>query len=906
MILKQIRFYILFLVFSFNVIADSSCLLESLEHQVAKKSYHVLNSKGVKNKLSFSYEIEYNLKETPNLVKYYKVKGFKDSDWIKLSESERLELAIKKHATTSSQNSVVLVKLETAPDFLPKKIVKESSVNLEMVDNPISGDLNLINKNIDWIWENIGAGSIQGHVAFDKKNVVLHKVDQAVKLDYDISQAQSFVKGYSAYIQDNSKLPGSNINHHSLGPVDALTLKKIRENTNSKLKTQLSYDRNLKFIYGQAYRGDLYGSNKVGFEIRNCHKRKDCFKLKMQQLSDDLETNFSIYHYIPESDVISGKKLNEISDDIQDIYRKAGKVQSNVNSPYVSGSSYELRYLYPHLDWTNHPLITVLPKQKLKDFKMKYKKYFNEYEKEVRKLKDMSSEEYPKQLQIITSRWAHNIGIDKYLEEGMLLIRDLNNRNYIEHFNLKLTKSKNIHEHDYELLNNSLKQVAIVHGEGKELNNYVKGIKELDPESIGELSHFIRNPIWAKSFGDFSLNADPETIASLLQQSSSKADFLNTFSNLTSKSEKKLLKILKETGLHTSIGTPYGRWVFDKISENGPEFVEMLMKASEELKLTDAEIGNILKATSIKKFPNKFNTDLSFAKHVLSLLSDRKNEKTFKWLSKELDTIKVTSNDELEFFQVLLVETADKMQAIDSKHFLVKLGENEFVVKASNKKSSPFSFTRAEDFGRGRIDSLVEARINKLSKGKMKVSNLDFLSIIKKNPDSVFVISATSIHHQGLVIGDMVYSVVSDKGVTKLPLENWISKWGNSTLVELNVNKKTKKKIFDSIEAEIGKPVNFKIKAEDGFINCTNMVSCHIEKADVIEFPNQYVRSDSKGQINYLQEQLIKDDMIKAVYIRNKYLIDPSIKNKIIAGSIVFGVASAYGYFIYSLLEEDE
>ena len=204
----------------FTSVASSLKKLEA-----PKKSYGIKNVDGSKNEISFSYEIEYSLVENPSVVNYYKLPDISDADWLKLPQDERVAMALEKQRSITKQGTVVLVKMNDSPEFLPKKMVYESRNNLEMIDNPIKTELGKINENLDWIWENIGPGSIQGHLAFDKEGVRLLSTDRAISFDYDISQAESLVKGYQSYkIKGDKGNPGANLSHPSLGPVTNETM----------------------------------------------------------------------------------------------------------------------------------------------------------------------------------------------------------------------------------------------------------------------------------------------------------------------------------------------------------------------------------------------------------------------------------------------------------------------------------------------------------------------------------------------------------------------------------------------------------------------------------------------------------------------------------------------------------
>lgn len=883
------------------------CLNEVKNDYEVKDFYEAKGIKGQKHKLSYSYEIEYNLRENPNIVNYYKVKGYSDEAWMKLSKQERLKIALDKHRNTASQNKTVLVKTDTAPEFLPKKMVKESNVNLEMIDNPISENLDEIYKNLDWIWENLGPGSVQGHVAFGKKGVRLNSVDQYIKLDYDLSQAQAFSKGYSSYLKNGKRgSPGANITHHSLGPVDNITLKKVRKATNPKkdLKGGVSYDRNMKFVYGTAYRKDLYGRSKVGFEIRNCHKRLDCIKSKMKNLSEDVENNFDFYKHIEPSQEISKDLMKSLPEDIQAIYMNAGKIQGNKYSGYVTGSSYDLRYLNPHLDWVNHPYIKALPETKKKEFIELLEKVNAEHLKEVRRIGVYKNGTLPERLQIANAKWGYDLKLDEYLAEGKEILQKIHKQDFIESEGLNLVRAKDADAEAYKNINEAIRKIAMTAGNADEGRKIARGLKNIPQSKLAKNLKEIDNSKKARHVVILSENVKPEIVGSLFRQSDNKIKFLENYSQLPKDRQVKLGKVLNETGLSTTIETPHGSWVHSKLAENNVESLNKLMDITDEMGLTTYELSNVLTASSIKKFPKDFFDNPVQARHVLDILSKRKSPESVVWMQENLGKIKIKSKKDRSFYHTLMLDAADDLKAISKNEFLGKIGDKEYVIKV-RKSNQPLSVKTLDEFGTKKAQKMYEKKLASFSKGKVKVSREELINVIRKNPDQVYVISATGIHHQGLVIGDTVYSVVSNSGISKLPVENWVSNWGNSTLVELNLNKVMRKKVFDSIEDEVGKPVKFAIKAKKGHINCTNMVSCHLEGPGAMKFPNDYVRADSKGQIKYLSSLLGREDLVKAVYVRKMYAVDPQTVMKWTVYGMLGISSSLVGYVVYDILKED-
>ena len=889
----KLIFILKLLLFSSLVLANA-CLDQAIDGYKLQDVYHAVNDK---NPISFSYEIEYSLKENPNLVDYYRVKGISDEDWLKLPKDERLKRALKAHQKTSSQNSVVLEKLQTAPDFLSPTMVKESNTNLEMITNPITTKLEEVYQNLDWIWENIGPGSIQGHTAFNRKGVELENVIGLVKSDYDISQAESLVKGYEAHISRGSQA-GANLSHHSLGPVDNETIKVLEKNLGKpgKLKNKWGYSRETKFIYGLAYRPDLYGRNKVGFEIRNCHKRLQCIKDKLKLLSEDLQVGLDSFKHLADAPTINKEMLEDIPDSVRDVYSRAEKVNRKKNASYVTGSDYANRYLYPHLNWKEHPLITALPLKDQKEFHLKLEKANEAYNNEIVNIgKWKNTNLFPPKIQNATAKWAHSIGLDEYLKAGMKVHR---NAKQVSDITQNLV-NKGIPK---EVIN-ALSAAGMTEEQAKKIENAI-GLMGDSKLTLDEVFKFVQDFEKSKNFLKLIDELDPKTISEFLGHKQNKIKFLENFVKFNESERKTLGITFRKTGLRTTLDSPDGSWVFKKIISTEPETMKAIL---EYIKLADDNIklDVLLKARSVDYFPKEIVKDSNDLGIILEIMTGNKSVDNFKWMRDYLESVKLEKTDadkSRNFYQVLMLEASTSIEPLSKREFLVNYEGISLVAKLKRGNSKPFSFKNKEDYGADKVDKLVAKRLEEYARIGVKVSDLELLNIIRSKPDGVFVISATAIHHQGLVIGDTVYSVVDKSGVSRLPVENWISNWGSSTLVELKTTKEQKINLLNSIEAEVGKKVNFAIKAHKGDINCTNMVSCHLENNDLYEFPNSYTRADSKGQIQHLVKEANKgNDKIKAVYIRKDRLVERIH----VAKALLYSWGAGYLWLVINSVLED-
>lgn len=884
--MKKIIFIFLFIIP--NIFANT-CLESATRLYKLKSIYSAVK---IDNPISFSYEIEFALEETPNIVNYFKVRGYSDNAWCQLSKQQKLEIAIETQRKTSIKNAVIMEKLNDAPDFLASTLIWESSVNLEMINGHISIDLSKIHEDLDWIWENIGAGSVQAHAAFNKNDIKLENIENLVKTEYDVSQASALVKGYESFIK-NGNIPGNNLSHYALGPVDDITLKKLRKDIGSpdKLKSKRNFSHETKYVYGIVYRPDLYGKSKVGFEIRNCHKRLNCIKEKMHFLATDLEMGLRSYKNLSSSPTISSSLLDNLPKKVREVYLKAAVIVKKTNESQAFGSNYQNRYLFPHLDWNRHPLINNLTRGDRTKFKINLDNATDQYIEDIISIgRKKSTFFYAKNIQIATAKWAHSINLDLFLNKGMLIHQNAYQKAQTTQKLISIGAPLNVLETLFSAGMSSLQVTS--------LEKILSSLKN-NGKDIPTVLEFASEYHAANTFLSLLDNLKPSVVWQFLTHKNTKTKFLKNFNQYSEKEKKSLSNAFNITGVKTTTTKPDGSWAFKKILNSESQAIKnILFKIAD----TELELINILTLRNITYFPTNLTINNANLIPALEILSGRKTFSNFKWMINHLENLNLNNkniDEAIHFYQVLFIESASNVQSIGNRMFVASMNGEEFVVKLKKRRIKPFSFKSARTFGFEKLENLKNARIKEYRSKKIKMSEIELINIIRTKPHSVFVISATNVNHQGLVIGDIAYSVLDDRGVQKLPVENWISTWGSTTLVELSTTNKEKNILLESVEATVNKPVNFATEAKRGSINCTNMVSCHLEGSAILQFPDSYTRSDSKGQINYLSNKLNKDDKIKAVYIRKNRSIPPSI---VLKGA----AAAAATYLAYRSLTEDE
>jgi hypothetical protein len=182
--------------------ADTSGLADCIERGI-ERTYHFGGNS--KNPLTFSYEIETDPRESPRILNYYKLPDYSDEEWNSIPLQARIGLVLETH-TTKKLKEKILVKMNGAPSFLSDDLEAEAGSRVEASRNEITSSLDTINEHLEWFWENIGPGSVQGHVVFQAKGLkgLSEPVRNFIKNDFDLGQTEALSKGYTAYLERGS------------------------------------------------------------------------------------------------------------------------------------------------------------------------------------------------------------------------------------------------------------------------------------------------------------------------------------------------------------------------------------------------------------------------------------------------------------------------------------------------------------------------------------------------------------------------------------------------------------------------------------------------------------------------------------------------------------------------------
>lgn len=334
--------------------------------------------------LMYGFESEYTRSETAKILEIYGPEpkfNISKKQWLAKSTEERMEwLKVNLGDKPEFAGSSGLVKIVDEPgyEFLPKSLVHDSTGNVEFVLPPVNTleqwerEMNLINKRF-------GTGSMQGMIttpresffagtnateAEAKKSLAANKGWIAFTSEMDAIDALE--KGVVKLDKGSSGPVVPKFNHEYLGP---LTLSKHRnlnkyleKNANGEYFDAQSLEKirttesSFKYIGSSAYRPDIGGSNRIGFEIRHAHKDTNALidnMVKNTFYMQESRDAFGVFSNLRAFDSV--KDFEKLKPDVQDMLKDVFPTQAVPGAPYTAenllGTEVYRNFAYPMRNW---------------------------------------------------------------------------------------------------------------------------------------------------------------------------------------------------------------------------------------------------------------------------------------------------------------------------------------------------------------------------------------------------------------------------------------------------------------------------------------------------------------------------------------------------------------------------
>lgn len=337
--------------------------------------------------LQFGFESEYTLKETAKILEVYGPApelGVSLGQWQAMRPEERMEWigAHLRELFPSERSPGKLIRLvrEEGFDFLPERLILDSTGNVEFVFRPVE-TLEEWRRNVTMLNERFGAGSMQGTMstpadAFFARPGSREQVEEAVQsnLGYfnlmnDLDSLEKLEVGATRFAQDPTKEVARSFNHPFLGPINKAKQERLEDFVRANARNEKlaradldevsGSDASFKYIGGTAYRPDIDSPYRIILEVRDAHNNLSALTERM------LRATF--YEQFGRGQFKWAASLPAF-DSVADYRKLSGKVQSMLErlfpaklKPGVDYSEEEKlalqvyrNFAYPLRDWNPH------------------------------------------------------------------------------------------------------------------------------------------------------------------------------------------------------------------------------------------------------------------------------------------------------------------------------------------------------------------------------------------------------------------------------------------------------------------------------------------------------------------------------------------------------------------------
>ena len=380
---------------------------------------HILNEPD--GEISYGLEAEFNLKKAPGVLNWYRPASIPDAEWKAMSLEE------KQSKINGSGRG--MVKTDDAPEWLLDELSSDPG-GAELITKPT----NSLETALKWVNQvektagGTGKGRSkafywQGNVAYKNQGnysqVARDGIDGYVRVTADLAQFGKLVRGYKHHQQKKSFIPGKNLNHFVLGPMNTKHAEAIGQELDAAARGE-NLNGHSHYMQGSYFRTWAYGTGRFGIEARDPHKEVNVLKQEFRRMTHAMQKGFKSYEKF---------KAVKVLDETGDFGKFSQPVQSMLaNIKYKkpdgsTGSVYKGRYALPMRDFEGfYPKALGLKGEAATSFKNKVTKARDEY---VRTLESIASntnlDNFAKrdQVHIAIAKFANDSGvyqaIDKYM-----------------------------------------------------------------------------------------------------------------------------------------------------------------------------------------------------------------------------------------------------------------------------------------------------------------------------------------------------------------------------------------------------------------------------------------------------------------------------------------------------------
>lgn len=300
--------------------------------QVFERLYPENNSETVRyvkgergNDITYGLEGEVNLQKAPKLLDWYRPSSKTDAQWFAMSYEERL-------AAIPYRGSG-MVKTGRAPEWLKQKLSSDPG-GAEFISLPVAS----LEKAMGMVREveNLLGQDQHGRSRVYWQANVAYKRDGAfsrqqrdgimgyVKATGDYAQFGKLHKGFEVHQRNSSYIPGKNLGHSVLGPVNKQKIAEMEQELTAASENR-STNRSSHYLQGTYFRTWAYGPDRNGFEARDPHKDVGVLKRELRRLTHGLQHGFGSYARFKNLTVLDESgHFNQLSQPVKQLLNRLG------------------------------------------------------------------------------------------------------------------------------------------------------------------------------------------------------------------------------------------------------------------------------------------------------------------------------------------------------------------------------------------------------------------------------------------------------------------------------------------------------------------------------------------------------------------------------------------------------
>lgn len=303
--------------------------------------------------ISFGLEVEFDLTRNPKIIEDYRAENISEKKWMSFSYEE------KRHHILNKSKFMNLVKMSTAPQWLPQELWRENSGNFELTD-VVFQNYSDWKRALEESKKRYGIGAAQAHIVYNPIKVS-GSLTGFVAFSGDLAQVSILEKGYQKYLQDFNKIPGNNLAHSVLGPMSGEGINSTQKFENKiRASSKIINETGGKYFLSTVLRGGIYGNKSlVGFELRQFNFDYQSLDVEVKNTLDLINKNlfekFRPYEKFSETyQQIIARLHNEY--DHKDLLWIA-----NLERASLKNKNFYLNIVFLFKDWKSHPILKTLP-----------------------------------------------------------------------------------------------------------------------------------------------------------------------------------------------------------------------------------------------------------------------------------------------------------------------------------------------------------------------------------------------------------------------------------------------------------------------------------------------------------------------------------------------------------------